>query len=377
MEFNRRQFLHAASVLGVTSCAVVSGVQLKATAPSSMYFSAASDSKGNHYVVGVDEFGSLTFQLPIAHRGHHLMTHPTRSELIVFARSPGNTAYVVNYSQGRLLTDINAGNGFHFYGHGVFSADGRYLFTSENNYANATGVISVRDTETYQLVSRFPSGGIGPHQLQWLSDQQTLVIANGGLLTHPESGSKILNRDHLDSNLTYADGYTGELLDQQRLDNSLLSIRHLAVAKDDTVFSGLQYQGDAGDIVPLVAVHNVQRRTDSKLEAIDAPEIESLAMNHYTASIAVDSESGVSAITCPKGNLLTFWNYKTKKFIRSIAFQECAGAVFDDTIQSFVVSNNYGELRYFDVNTLSELTEKRITMKGVFWDNHLHNIGFV
>lgn len=381
MTLSRRQFVLTAGVLGiagiaVTGTAVTSVIGLNRKPAASRYVSAASDSKGNHYVAGVDDFGYLTFRLPIAHRGHHLMTHPTRSELIVFARSPGNIAYVVDYEHGQRIIEINAGNGFHFYGHGVFSADGKFLFTSENNFLNSTGVISVRETDTYQVVSRFSSGGIGPHQLNWLSDEKTLVVANGGLLTHPESGSRVLNLDQMDSSLAYIDSRSGQLVDQHGVDNRLLSIRHLAVANDDTVLVGLQYQGESGDLVPLVAVHN-RRQNASSIETVTAPEIDTLAMNHYTASVALDSKSGVAAITCPKGNVLTFWNYKTKEFLQSVPFQECGGAVFDSSRNRFVVSNNYGDFRYFDANTLQELTDQRMTMKGVFWDNHLHGVGLV
>lgn len=369
---NRRRFLQAAGTLGVAGFIGGGAVVLKNEdrLPTTMYFSAASDASGKHYLAGVDEEGLLRFRVPLNNRGHHLMTHPIRSELIAFARSPGNEAYVIDYQKGQKVFDIHSGNGYHFYGHGIFSQDGKYLFTTENDYKNGKGIISVRETDSYTVVARYSSGGIGPHQLQWLSDKNTIAIANGGLKTHPESGSKILNLSRLDSNLSYMNAQTGEIIEQQRLDNSLLSIRHLDVAADDTVFTGLQYQGGSDDLVPLVAVHNVHNALNMK--SILAPDLELLGMNHYTASVALDSLSGIVAVTCPKGDTLTFWNYKNQAFLRSVPFKECAGVVFNAETNQFLVSNNYGEMRYFAVKTLSEERQKRMLVKNTFWDNHMN-----
>ncbi|MGB0057672.1 MAG: DUF1513 domain-containing protein, partial [Methyloceanibacter sp.] len=82
----------------------------------------------------------------------------------------------------------------HFFGHGVFSADGRLLHTTENDYKNAQGIIGVRDaTDGYKQIGEFSARGMEPHDVALLADGRTMVIANGGIRTHPDSGADELN----------------------------------------------------------------------------------------------------------------------------------------------------------------------------------------
>ena len=89
----------------------------------------------------------------------------------------------------------------HFFGHGVFSADGRLLYSTENDYDGARGMIGVRDvTGGYKQIGEFPAHGMEPHDIALLSDGRTMVIANGGILTHPGSEGE-LNLSDMQSSL--------------------------------------------------------------------------------------------------------------------------------------------------------------------------------
>ena len=65
-------------------------------------------------------------------RGHGIATSPKQREAIIFARRPG--AMVIDLQAGIFQTKITPPSDRHFYGHGVFSPDGLWLFTTENNY---------------------------------------------------------------------------------------------------------------------------------------------------------------------------------------------------------------------------------------------------
>jgi hypothetical protein len=55
-------------------------------------------------------------------------------------------------------------------------------------------VIGVRDASAgYRHIGELPSHGIGPHDLALLSDERTLVVANGGIRTHPDRRREELN----------------------------------------------------------------------------------------------------------------------------------------------------------------------------------------
>ncbi|MCY4151013.1 MAG: DUF1513 domain-containing protein [Aestuariivita sp.] len=53
----------------------------------------------------------------------------------------GKYAVVIDCANGHELHKLNAAPGRYFYGHGVFSQDGSLLFTTENDYQTALGVI--------------------------------------------------------------------------------------------------------------------------------------------------------------------------------------------------------------------------------------------
>ena len=50
------------------------------------------------------------------------------------ARRPGRFMLIVDLATGSLRDMVNAPEGRHFYGHAAFSADGRRLFTTENDF---------------------------------------------------------------------------------------------------------------------------------------------------------------------------------------------------------------------------------------------------
>ena len=65
------------------------------------------------------------------------------------------------------------------------------LYATEYDYDNALGVIGVRDaTGGYMQIGELDAHGMEPHDIALLSDGRTMVIANGGIRTHPDSGAK-------------------------------------------------------------------------------------------------------------------------------------------------------------------------------------------
>src|SRR6185312_463931 len=127
-------------------------------------------------------------------RGHDLVQRPGTRECVVFARRPGTFAIAFSTDASAAPVEFQSKPDRHFFGHGSFSRDGRLLLTSENDFEAVRGVIGVRDaTAGYRQIGEFDAAGMEPHDLCLLSDGRTLVIANGGLETHPLSERENLN----------------------------------------------------------------------------------------------------------------------------------------------------------------------------------------
>ncbi|MGH6927369.1 MAG: DUF1513 domain-containing protein, partial [Dongiaceae bacterium] len=303
-------------------------------------------------------------------RGHAVTLRPRSSEAIVFARRPGSFAVAFDTVDGASMMQLDSGEDRHFFGHGVFSADGRRLFSTENDIAGGQGVVGVRDAEDgYQRIREFPTYGTGPHDLAWLADGTTLVVANGGILTKPETGRAKLNRATMTPSLAYIDSRDGRLRREFRLAAELnqLSIRHLALAADDTVAIGMQFEGDTEALVPLVGV----QRSDGEIALLSAPEPALRKMNNYCGDICLDSTGRTIAASSPRGNTICFWDLASTQFLGAVELTDACGLVALPDPDRFLITSGTGALylvkgRHARVDTLVS----DIDAAGR-WDNHV------
>jgi hypothetical protein len=113
------------------------------------------------------------------------------------------------------------------------------LWTTETELEDGQGLLGVRDAATLEKRDEWLTHGRDPHQLLALPRAVgpyaagTLMVANGGIPTLPETGrAKLLDQrlqqQRMDASLVALHPGTGELLGQWRLADPCLSIRHLA-----------------------------------------------------------------------------------------------------------------------------------------------------
>jgi len=262
------------------------------------YLAAAREPDGSFALYGLDTHGASTFRVPLPARGHAGAGHPSLAEAVAFARRPGLFALVLDCARGEVLHRLTPPDGRQFNGHGVFSADGAALFTSEQRSDTSEGVIGVWDARAgYTRYDEFPSGGIGPHDLRLMPDGDTLVVANGGIATDPTDRRK-LNLPTMRPNLTYL-SLSGSIREQVELEAELRrnSIRHLAVRQDGLIGFAMQWEGEPGAAPPLLGLH---RMGETPVLA-QAPLADELAMQGYAGSVAFSGAGHEIAITSPRG----------------------------------------------------------------------------
>lgn len=304
--------------------------------------------------------------IDLSFRGHGLYAHPTRPATVVLvARRPGTQLIMVDLARGDIVRQVSSAAKRHFYGHAVFSNDGSLLYTTENDFTNARGVIGVRDSETLEVVAEFPSGGVGPHDVRLLSDGRTLVVANGGIRTHPEQPRRKLNIPDMRPNLAYVDRIDGELLERHLPPDHQLSVRHLSVADDDQVIAVQQYEGKRNKLVPLVLFH----RRGAALRVPRSDDRTLRRMNWYTASAAIDHASRTAMVTCPRGNLVTLWDTERDHLIRSLDIRKPYGVALAPDRRNYAVSCADGAL--YEVALDGGRIDRLQAADGGAWDNHL------
>jgi hypothetical protein len=373
----RRQILKAFAALGVTlpaANALINSNLFKFSETSEVWLSAQGR-ETNQFSLGLINPSHDLPQIALSNfRGHGLCQNPVQTEQVVMiARRPGIQGMVMNLLSGEVDHVFQSGKDHHMQGHACFSHDGQYLFSSESNYKTGQGKIIVRETNNFKQVQEFSSHGIGPHELLMIPHSEQLVIANGGLLTHPESGRKVLNYEDMHSSLTYIDSQSGELLDQQSLEENKASIRHLDVSDDGVVAVAIQVQRGAlkhNNLVELAAIHKPRQA----LKSLTAPSSLLLKLNDYMGSVKINSQQRVAGFTSPRGNLAMFWNIDDGSFLSYHRFHDVCGLAVSQDENYFVLSNSAGKIRRIKAHTLKEEPEMRLNFPNNSWDNHMLSV---
>ena len=216
MGINRRDALLLLAG-GLAGSFLPAPLRANAAAAAPLYLSARADAGGGYRMSGFAADGASRFDLPLPGRGHSFAVRPGGREAVHFARRPGRFALVVDLVYGVVVHKLETPADRHFYGHGVFSRDGRLLYATENDFGGERGVIGIYDAARgYSRMGELPSHGVGPHEIALLSDGETLVVANGGIATHPDLPRVKLNLPTLAPSLCYIERRDGRLLQELR-----------------------------------------------------------------------------------------------------------------------------------------------------------------
>lgn len=354
----RTGLIERRALLKAAGSAFLAGLAPRAAAAlasaDALYASAFFDGANSYGIALLTEAGEIVHRYDLPERGHDAVFSPDGRLLVVFARRPGAFAAVIDLARTDEPIVFHAPEGRHFYGHGCFSPDGRLLYSTENDFDNARGVIGVHDvTDGFARIGEFFSGGIGPHDMTVLPDGRTMLIANGGLETHPDYGRTILNVATMKPNLAFMDLADGRILSVNELAQELhkLSIRHLAMMRDGTTWFAAQNQGDIHEPLPLAGSIS----PEGNLRLLDMPEEQLRLMRGYIGSVAANDRTGGVVFTSPQGNVAFEIDSATGAVRNRIGLEDICGAA--DRGDGFLLSSGRGVI------------DGRQT--SLSWDNHI------
>lgn len=331
-----------------------------------LYAATRKEPGGGFSAVLFDNRGADVMAVSLPGRGHDVVQRPGALECVAFARRPGTFAVAFGPHLKGEPKFFTASSGRHFYGHGVFSADGSLLYTSENDIESGEGVIGVRDaTGGYRSIGSFPSHGIGPHDMAMAGDGRALIVANGGIKTHPDFGRRPLNLASMRPSLAYIDRENGDLSERVFLPESLyqLSIRHLAVAGSQRVAFGAQHKGPRSDRPPLIGMH--ERGRDIQL--IELGEETYGALRNYVTSIEVLGEGEYVVATSAPGGVVLVLDLCTEKIVAMHQVSDVSGITSRADRRGFITTSGTGDVSLFEKTGQSG---SRVSQTSGNWDNH-------
>jgi uncharacterized protein len=299
----RRQLLAQGLLLAAGSITSI-GARAAASSRSGPRFIAAwADDAGRQHLGVIDARADalhVVRSIEIPGRAHGLVVEPDGSVLAA-ARRPGD--WVLRWSPTRGTAQWFAcASDRSFTGHLLREPGGRWLYSAETDTGSGQGLIAVRDARTFALHAEWATHGIDPHQFI-LDADGSLLVANGGVPTRPETGRVKIDLDRMDPSLVRLDSRSGALLGQWRLADSRLSIRHLS--REQTTASGLvgiALQAEHDDAQAKAAAPVLAVFDGSALRTLEAP----LPLAGYGGDITATASGFI--VSAPRAGGVARWS---------------------------------------------------------------------
>ncbi len=337
--WQRRAFLKAAGAGFAASLLPERAMALEGA--ELLFATATQETPGRFGARVLTETGKLITNVDLPVRGHDVSYSAAAGRAVVFARRPGTFAVVFDPAGQAAPVTIASVEGRHFFGHGVFSPDGKLLYATENDFDNARGVIGIYDVAGgYKRIGEFQTFGQGPHEMILLPDGVTFAIANGGIETHPDYGRAELNIDSMDPSLAFVDARDGRLVGQLRLasDQHQLSIRHMAVDAHNRIWFGCQFRGDDSQRPQLIGYATL----DGEIRLIELPPDALGGLRNYVGGLAVSADLQTIAASSPVGGTILCIDAGSARPSGVTLLRSTCGVAPDEV--GFVATNGFGDL---------------------------------
>lgn len=366
MAIDRRDFLLHGAVL--LSCAVLP-LHVASGGTKLRYITAAKRGVDVYCLLVLTETGDIEQEITLSGRGHDVAISPDGRTAIGFARRPGTFAISVDLSGNKPPQSLIAAEGRHFYGHGVFSPDGRLLYATENDFDAARGVIGVYDVAAgYRRFGEFDTHGVGPHDILLMPDGETLCVANGGIETHPDAGRSKLNLDSMKPSLAFINRHSGELKSKHELSSSLhqLSIRHLCIDGTGTVWFGGQWEGGP-ESVPWVVGH---AKLDRAIAFCEAPAAVGSSLKGYIGSMASSADGAIIAASAPRAGRVLYIGAAQGAVVGESELADVCGLA---PAHGSEIARTSGE-GYLQISNPSQKDGVMRRLSEIAFDNHMRRI---
>ncbi|MCE2745491.1 MAG: DUF1513 domain-containing protein [Burkholderiales bacterium] len=322
---SRRKFLLQSSALALGVALPMRAISAIDTENARLL--AAWQLPGGVYQVGVLNtvgqgdtlHGTVAMAVDLPTRPHGLM-HLQGDEYLIVARRPGDWILRMNIRSGETLR-IWQDEARYLNGHSA--KHGRYIFIAETDVLQGTGALAVRDHETFDLLDVWPTHGKDPHQIVVLPkgglgiEEPFLLVANGGIPTHADMGRAQLQHLPMDSSLVALHPLTGKVLNQWTLNDSRLSLRHMAVHVGSGVV-GIAMQAHHGTAALQHAAPLLALLDEGGLHVVE----ESAYAKDYAGDIAATPQGFV--ISCTKNDTAAHFDWQGKLLYTQQSKAACA-----------------------------------------------------
>lgn len=320
----RLSFEHNNKMLAATSGSPIT---------SSVYEVAESNGKESLFTCHIATGRIQSIDVPL--RGHQVCQHPFEKNLLFTSEKWGVKAALVDLKTEKVLTLMKSDEGTRFFGHSVFSADGKYVISSELDDRIGESYLGVRDFRSLKLIKRIPTHGIFAHQIISPDQGNTVMVINAGAFveSYTEHAPHWKNSPfmHHESTLNLIDLSTDKLLKSSSLARS--GFAHFAYDKSD---------GSAVAIGNAKPIGNPSLISILKEDGsvIDLRKTQGLDSVGEALSVDLDTKNKIAYVTIPERSLLLKVDYRTNQILDRTSLNYTRGVAMDgDTL--YISSPNF------------------------------------
>lgn len=310
-------------------------------------FMERGEEKNALIAINLDQTEKRLIETPFLPHGIYI--NPQNKYRIFCFEKNGTKACEIDLQAKRVTRIMQADQNQLFSGHACFSHDGNKIISIEVNNENQQGIISIRDTNTFNVSKKLPTLGLSPHDCQ-LSESNVLTISNTG---RSESGFHQPALVSIDLN-------SEKLIERIKLEsNNLrpvdLNCGHFKITQDKDIVIASAPVNNAASSTDVNRPGGISiRKHKESIQTMREPEVVLKRMTGEALSIEVSQRHAIAAVTHPQANLLTFWSIKDKKIIKAYGFDNPRGLSQTLDKKAFVLS--YGKKPAMTTITISDLT---------------------
>jgi hypothetical protein len=302
--------------------------------------------------VWIWDFRGNLFKIDVPMFPHVVVQNPLRPNIAIVTSRYANICSLIDLSKRKIIKTISSSPDYLFFGHAVFSSDGRFLITSENQNKLNYGALVFRDLDKdLKVVREIPTGGRFPHDCHFLDDGKTIVVANQhGLymkdlyIKAPGSTEWIPERVGC---VSYIDSLSGKIIRQIECGTLELAPVHFSIGDNGILVcigKSKRYTGLSASFVRVVL-------PDGHYEDLPVPSSQKHLFIGESLSSAIYQDT--VAVTLPKSKTLWFWNYKKKEFLKVMTFKnKVKGVTLTDDKKHFLLAGTMKETLMVDSKTL-------------------------
>ena len=255
---------------------------------------------------------------------HGINIDPNNKYRVFCFEKNGSNACEIDLQTQSITRTFQSANKQLFSGHSCFSKNGELIYCIEKNIDNMQGIISIRNSDTFELTHQLPTLGLSPHDCQLTKDNRLTISNTGRSETNFHQPS-----------LVAIDLKSEKLIERIKLDDKNLNCGHFKITDDnDLIIASAPLDSDDKTLSGGVSIG----QHGQSIFTMTEPEVVIQRMTGEALSIEIDERQEVAAVTHPEANLITFWSIKDKKIVKAYGFENPRGISLTLDKKYFVVS---------------------------------------